>query len=149
MSLKLRKQLKSRRKNVQKKLTIICGIALLLGITGAVIYGNYWRNKYVSINRTIEAARGAELEQQLRDVTAELERTKSALVESQQSVGGLEEIDRQRNAGIERIERSLDATGTAIRNAQSGNARAEAAFGGISELSYILEAEFGRSPNKR
>jgi hypothetical protein len=64
-------------------------------------------------------------------------------------VGELEEVDRQRNAGIERIERSLDRTGDAIRTAQSGNDRAEAAFRGIKEISYILEEEFGGGADKR
>jgi len=130
--------------NVQKKLFIIIGIILLLGIIGAVIYGKYWQARYVSLSATIEAARGSELERKLESATAELERTKTALTRSEQSVAELEGIDRQRDAGITRIERSLDATGTAIKYAQSGNARTEAALRGIKELSFILETEFGR-----
>ena len=128
---------------------LIVGVILVLGIIGAVCYGGYYKDKYVSLSATIEAARGSELERKLESVNAELERTKTALTRSEQSVAELEGIDRQRDAGITRIERSLDATGTAIKYAQSGNARTEAALRGIQELSFILEAEFGRGTDQR
>jgi len=133
-------------KDKTSRFWIIVCIILLLGIIGAICYGWYYRNKYESISATVEAARGSELIRELESVSAELERTKSALTRSEQSVADLEGIDRQRDAGIARIERSLDATGRGIRDAQSGNAVTEAALRGIKEISYILEEEFGGSP---
>lgn len=134
---------------MQKKLIIIGCIVVLLGIIGAVIYGNYWKSKYDSISRTIEAARGSKLEQQLRDITAELERTKSALTESQQSVGRLEDIDQRRVAGLERIYGIAESIGTGVSRAQSGNERAERALRGIAEIIDALEAEYSGSTNQR
>jgi outer membrane murein-binding lipoprotein Lpp len=133
----------SRRRNVRKKLIIFAVVIASLVFVGGIGYGIYWKIAYEQLSATIEAANGSILQGKLSTVTAELERVREELTESQQSVGRLEEIDRRRNAGLERIERSLDTTGTAIRNALSGNARAEAALRGIQELSYILEAESG------
>jgi hypothetical protein len=129
---------------VRKKLIIFAIILGCLVPVCGIGYGIYWKVAYERLSATIEAANGSELQRKLSTVTAELEQVRGQLTESQQSVGRLEEIDRRRDAGLERIERSLDATGRAVVNAQSGNARAEAAFRGIQELSYIIETEFGR-----
>ena len=124
---------------------IVDAVLFALALCGAGA-GLYYHAKYNDLRNTVEAARAGELQRQLSNVTIELERTKTSLAESEQSVGRLEEIDRRRDAGIERIERSLDATGSGIRNAQGGNAVTEAALRGIKEISYILEEEFGGSP---
>ena len=120
---------------------VLLSVIALCGI-GSGVY-NY--SRYAAVQSNIDDASGGELQRKLDDVTAELERTKSALAESQQSVGELEELNRQWAAGTERIERSVESIGEGIRNAKSGNERTEIALRGIAEIVGILEAEFGGS----
>jgi hypothetical protein len=124
---------------------IVIGILFAWAVASTILWNFYYRD-YTRLQAAIDTANAGEFQRKLGNVTAELERTRAALAESEQSVERLAGVDSRRLAGIERIERSLDATGRAISNAQSGNARAEAAFRGIEELSYILETEFSRSP---
>ena len=127
---------------MQKKLFIIVCIFAVLGVTGTV----YYRNKYVSLSATIEAANGSELIRQLESVTTELERTRTALAESQQSVERLTQVDQRRATGIGRIYRIIDEAERSVSGIASGEQRARIAFEAIAGIVDELEAEFGRGP---
>jgi hypothetical protein len=138
-----------RRGNVFKKIFIIMGIILLLGIISAICYGIYYRTKYESIIATIKSTNGTELERKLGAVTAELERTKSALAESEQSVGRLEELDQRRDEGIRRISGIIDNAGKSASGIESGERRARIAFEAIAGIADILENEFSGGAKQR
>jgi len=129
--------------NVQNKIILWVIIVSVLVAGGGIGCGIWYNRKYTDLRNTVEAASAGELQRKLDTALDSLDRTTADLTESRQSVAELEGIDRQRNEGVERIERSLIETGDAIRDAKSGNAMAEAAFRGIEKISYILETEFG------
>jgi len=127
---------------VRKKIIIflfifISGVAIC-GIAAAV----YNWNRFNHLRNTIESANAGELQRQLGTVTAELERTKSALVESEQSVGRLEELDQRRDEGIRRISGIIDNAGKSANGIESGERRARIAFEAIAGIVDILESEF-------
>jgi len=127
---------------VQKKIIIILfSFISVIAICG-IVTGLHFRNKYNGLRNTIESANAGELQRQLGDATAELERTKSALVRSEQSVGELEELDQRRDAGIKRIGAILDDAGKSVIGITSGEQRARIAFEAIARIINILEAEF-------
>ncbi|MDR0456875.1 MAG: hypothetical protein LBH20_09375 [Treponema sp.] len=129
---------------MRKKLFITGCVFIVLAVIGAIGYGVYYKTKYERLIATIETTVGAEFIQQVESVTEELKQTRTALARSEQSVAELERIGKQWARGHERIERSIDAIGNRIINAQSGNERTEEALRGIWELSFIFEEEFGR-----
>jgi chromosome segregation ATPase len=132
-----------RGENVQKKIIIIaiCFFAVI-AICG-IAYGANNKNKYEQLRATIEAANTGELQQQLGLVTAELERTKSALNRSEQSVGELAELDQRRLAGVKRIRAIIDNAGKSISGITSGEQRTRIALETIARIIDELEKEFG------
>jgi len=122
----------------------ISGVAIC-GIAAAAFN---W-NRYKGLRDTIESANAGELQRQLGTVTAELERTKSALTESQQSVGRLEELDQRRDEGIRRISGIIDNAGKSVSGIESGERRARIAFEAIAGIVDILETEFSGGAKQR
>ena len=127
---------------MQKRIIVILFIFIsglaICGIAAAVFN---W-NRYKDLRDTIESANDGELQRQLGAVTAELERTKSALAESEESVGRLEELDQRRDAGIKRIGGIIDDAGKSVSGVESGERRARIAFEAIARIVDILESEF-------
>jgi len=130
---------------VQKKLFyIFIGVSIFIFIC-SITAGFYFRNQYYKLRNTIESANAGELQQQLGDVTAELERTKNALYRSEQSVEQLAELDQRRDAGIERIRGIIDEAGKSVSGIASGEQRARIAFEAIARIVDELETEFSGS----
>ena len=121
---------------------VFWGIVTLCGIAAGV----YFYCKYAESQSLIESANAGELQQRLDDVSGELERTKSALSRSEQSVGDLEEVDQRRAEGIGRIYGIIDDAGKSVVGIASGEQRARIAFEAIARIVDELEAQFGRGP---
>jgi hypothetical protein len=128
---------------VQKKIIIIAICVFAVIAICGIAYGTNNKNKYEQLRATIAAANAGELQQRLDSVTGELERTKSALNRSDQSVGELTELDQRRLAGVKRIYTIIDDTGKSIIGITSGEQRARIAFETIARIVDELEKEFG------
>jgi uncharacterized protein YoxC len=130
--------------DINRIIVIVCAVVALCGVG----FGVYYQAKATRLQSAFDTA-GGELQQQLGDVTAELERTRAALDRAEQSVGELEDVDKRRVAGIRRIFGILDETGKSVSGIASGEQRARIAFEAIARITDELEAEFGGSAEQR
>ena len=131
---------------------VIWGLVTLCGIGAGV----YFHHKYSESNKNyaellsvVESADADEFKRKFVVISSELKRTKSALARSEQTVGNLEEVDRRRDEGIGRIYGIIDDAGKTVVGITSGEQRARIAFEAIARIVDELEAEFGRSADRR